>query len=60
LTSLQCQQTRFFQTDEGPKYAKKKNATMLYVLPKVGMLKKLPFYEIYELKIFEIPSTKWK
>jgi len=57
---LQCQQTRFFQTDEGPKYTKKKNATMLYVLPKVGMLKKLPFYEIYELKIFEIPSTKWK
>jgi len=36
------------------KIYKEKNAMMLYVLPKVGMFKKLPFHKIYEFSNLDV------
>jgi hypothetical protein len=50
--SLQCQQIRFFQTNEEPKHTIEKTATMLYVLPKVSICKKnFPFVKSMNFQI---------
>jgi len=46
--------TNFVSNQWTTKIYKEKNAMMFYVLRKVGMFKKLPFYKIYEFSNLDV------